>query len=79
MTNTGLEYQFLTNWTDWDIIDTFCLQFYGCTLKEDVANIVGFTEAAVVILDGEHCVIQFMEDDESEPVEFKFTAHLLIK
>lgn len=75
--NTGLEVQFVESWEAWDEVETFCLQFYNCPLKPEVAEQVGFDYAAVVVLDANNCVVQFMETDESEPVGFKFIAKLL--
>lgn len=75
--NSGLEFQFVESWEAWDEIETFCLQFYNCPLKQDVAEQVGFGHAAIVILSADDCVVQFMETDDSEPVEFTFIAKLL--
>jgi len=74
----GIEFQFVESWDAWDEVETFCLQFYKCALKQSLANIVGFPMADIVIVDCEHCVIQVFETNESEPIEFKFSAQVVL-
>lgn len=75
--NKGIEFQFVESWEGWDELDNLCLQFYDCTLKPHIAALVGFSKASVVIVSCDACSVQFMETEDSEPVEFNFEVNII--
>lgn len=73
----GIEYQFCSEWKNWDEVDTFALQFYDVVLLPEIAEAVGYPVAEVMSIDCQNCVVSFYFEDESTK-DYKFTAKLVL-
>ncbi|MND95960.1 hypothetical protein D3C80_882290 [compost metagenome] len=68
----GIEFQFCSEWTGWDVVDTFALQFYEVTLLPEVAAIVGRDKVDTMSVCCETCKVGFWcEDGFEKTLEFK--------
>lgn len=72
----GLEFQFCREWSGWDTVDTFCLQFYDVVLLPEVAKKVGRDTVDVMTVCGESCTVSFWVEDELE-VSFSFKVEIV--
>ncbi len=72
----GLQRQFCSEWSGWDAVDTFCLQFYDVVLLPEVAEKVGRDAVDVMTVCGESCTVTFWQEDELE-VTFSFKAEII--
>lgn len=60
--NKGLEFQFCSSWSGWDIVDTFALQFYDAVLLPEVAALVGHDKVDVMTVWADSCTVSFFID-----------------
>lgn len=73
----GLEMQFCSDWSGWDTLDTFSLQFYDAVLLPHIAEVVGAEVAEVMTVCGETSTVTFWLGEDNEKV-FKIEAKLVV-
>lgn len=73
----GIEFQFCTDWKNWEDVDLFCLQFHDARLLPHVAKVVGWDVAEVMVIDCTNSIVQFHLAD-GEVQEYKIKAELVL-
>jgi hypothetical protein len=73
----GLEFQFCSDWKDWEELDMFALQFYDAVLLPHVAAVVGVDVAPCMTVDCSNSVVSFYLEDGSSK-DFRITAQLVV-
>lgn len=75
--NKGLEYQFCSEWENWDQLDTFALQFYNAKLLPHIQAIVAWDVADVMTVDCSTGIVSFYLADGTTQ-DYPFTAQLVV-
>lgn len=73
----GIEFQFCSDWSGWDVVDTFSLQFYNAKLLPHIQKVVGWDVADVMTVDCENCVVSFYLADDTTQY-YSFTAQIVV-
>lgn len=73
----GIEFQFCSDWKEWEEVDMFALQFMDAVLLPHVAAVVGWDVAEVMTVDCSSGVVSFYLADGTTQ-DYPFTAQLVV-
>lgn len=75
----GIEYQFCSQWMEWDQLDTFTLIFMDVTLLPWVAKLTGFTQADSMVVNCDHNTVTFEADEVQMTYKMNVTLGELVE